>query len=297
MILFFIFLVAILTPPLVNAVVIDNESKFIDIFNSDEKEIVIHIESELLLNNELSINNTLEKLIIIGNSNDSSKIIINKEKSHQKIHFSQNIKQVELLNITVEGNLFFDNNKKILIENVLLSGGIDSNFEKNQNDYFKFKNFNYKTNEPFLEYCINLSGNVEIENSKFWGNHHCEKRIMKHKGNDIYSFFIKNSYFSGEYQSSCLEIENVAQVQITNSFFEKGYCRGDLIYGGSIYALSSKGFIKNCEFRDNFCNSDGGSFYFDSNPSFLIEDINIYNTTALTTVMMIFFISTYKYMI
>jgi len=213
----------------VKSAVVKNESELKNILTNDNQEINITIESELLLNNELNIDGNFKKLTINGHAQNSSSI--NLSNNSQTIYFSRDIEEIELQNITIKGNIYFDNIKKVSIDNVTLFGSIDSNFKNIQNDYIKIKNFNYKAAEYSVKNCINLSGNVDIENSKFWGNSYCKNQILKHKGDSKYSFSVKNSYFSGEYQCSLIDIEYEAQSNIIDSLFEKGYCGSDISNG------------------------------------------------------------------
>jgi len=225
---------------LVNSIVIKNESEFRNIISNNAKEIIIDIESDISISSELKIDNNIEKLIILGKSTDSSSIIFKDLTQH--LLFSKNIKHIELHNISIIGNVFFDNNKRILIYSVSLKGTVDSNYDEIENDYIKISNFYYKTTSYVVGSCINLSGNVEIDNSQFWGGSSCQ-RIFQHEGYDKYTILIKNSYFSGEYNSSCLKIKNELQSYVMDSFFEKGYCK-PYTDGGYILILNLNNFFK-----------------------------------------------------
>ena len=208
---------------MVNSLVVKNESELEKSLTTNQKELIIQIESELLLSNNWYIRNDFERLIIKGSGKDKSSLKF-KDETH-RICFGKEIIWVELQNISVIGNLYFDHNVRVELKEVSVTGSIDSSFDgETLNDYIIFNNVLYRSSPYALLTCINLGGNVQIENSKFWGGSLCQKRLMHFNGEDKYSFSIKDSYLSGEYGCPCLEIEHSPNIEILNSVMEKGQC-------------------------------------------------------------------------
>ncbi len=111
---------------------------------------------------------------------------------------------------------------------------MDSDFNKNSNNYVEIKNLNYTTSEKLkLGNCINLSGNVKIDNSYFYGNSSCENRLLHYNGFGKYTLKLQKSNFDGNYECPFLSIENALNANIETSYFEKGYSSGG-IDGGYI---------------------------------------------------------------
>jgi len=193
-------------------------SDFINLVSENGNEISIDIPSEISIKNNIIINNSIDKIIILGNSPNSSSIKFENENHY--IKFSINVKEIEIKNITIIGNIIFDNNEKITMDNVSITGMIDSNF-KIKNDFFIIKNIHYTPNSNPEDICVNLGGNLEIENSKFFGGISCIYRLMKFYGFNKYNISINNSYFSGEYACAILFIDTTNKADIKNSVFEK----------------------------------------------------------------------------
>lgn len=211
--------------------IINNEDQFLNVINENDEEIIINIESEINISNNINIINSFKKVSINGISSNIS-IIHFSDLSHQ-LYFSNNVEEIEIKNITVFGNININNNKKISIESTTLIGTILSNFT-NTNEYVKFENFIYSSNSISNYQCVNIGGNVEINNSKFISNISCQKYLLNYDGLNKYIITVKNSYFSGEYKCPCLSIENSKNVNINNSVIEKGYIHDNDIDDGYI---------------------------------------------------------------
>eukprot|EP00833_Pecoramyces_ruminatium_P003702 jgi/Orpsp1_1/1177734/evm.model.c7180000062623.1 len=210
---------------IINSKTITNEDEFRTILSSGSKEIEINVENKIDLNDHINIYESYNKISIIGNSGENS--ILNFINPYGQIYFGENVADIEFLNISINGNINFNNNKRITLKNSSLTGYIYSNFEKS-NEYIKLTNFSYKTSNVQSYHCINLGGNIEIENSEFYGSSLCQNRLFDYTGLDKYKINITNSYFSGGYSCPCINIINSVNVNIENSTFEKAYTKPNI---------------------------------------------------------------------
>jgi len=213
----------------IKATTIKNENDIINALSKNTSSIVIiNIDSEIDVTEEIKINNSIKTLYITGNSLDSSKLNLK-----YSLYFDSSIKELKIKNINIDGNLFFKNNEKIIIDNVNLKGYIDSDFDENCNNSIEITELSYKSKEESVENCINLSGNIDIKNSNFFGNSSCRNRLLHYKGFRKYKFYLKESYFNGDYECPFLSIEKASYASIKSILFEKGYSSID-IWGGYI---------------------------------------------------------------
>ncbi len=245
---FFIWLIEV-----INAVVVNNENEIIKTFSEDNNEITLDINSEIDILNDILIPHSLKKLSIIGNSPVFSKL-----NFQNLLYFDSNIEEIEIKNININGNLFFKNNKKITLNNVNLKGYIDSDFNTNSNEYFEIINLIYNPTEKPVINCINLSGNVKIINSNFYGNSSCQNRLIHFNGLSNYNFEYKESNFYGKYKCPFLSIEYASNAIIESSYFEKGYGSKDIIDGGYIKKKGKTIFTFPLKFIQYLTNSSFG---------------------------------------
>ncbi len=203
---------------ILNAVIVESENDIINNLSKNDSEVTLNINSEIDITKEIKINSSIQKLFIIGNSVDSSKFILK-----YPLSFDSTIKEIEINNIIINGTLFFNNNEKITINTVNLNGYIDSDFNENNNNDIKITEFIYKSVNKSVENCINLSGNIKIKKSYFYGNASCRNRLLYYNGFEKYTLDIKESNFNGEYECPFLSIENALNAIIETSHFEKGY--------------------------------------------------------------------------
>ncbi|OUM59143.1 hypothetical protein PIROE2DRAFT_15401 [Piromyces sp. E2] len=210
--------------------------------NKNNAELIINIKNgDLIITNNINLNNNnIKKLKIIGESKDYS--ILNFSNINNGFIFGNSIKEIELSKISINGNLKFMNNNKVEIGNVNINGILDFNSQcfddqciDDQSIIINNLNFHSKTESK--EYCINLFGNVKINNSFFYGNSSCKNGIMKYDGEHMNNIEIIDSYFNGEYLNQCFKIINSLKSEIISSKFEKGasYKNGGLLY---IYSSS-----------------------------------------------------------
>ncbi|OUM59154.1 hypothetical protein PIROE2DRAFT_15380 [Piromyces sp. E2] len=224
-------------------VTVKNEEELNNAFNkyktSEELEININNVNINILN-EISINNNIKTITLKGSSKDSSVLQFN----NNDIGFIFNsIPEIKIYHLTISGNLHFIKNRNIVFEDVDLKGILDiyetfdnniyyslNNIDKyntyyseNLNLNIKLNNFNYyaQTNTQ-KENCINLYGNVVIDNSKFYGNSLCKDSLIKFDGEELNNISITNSNFNGMFFNNCLSIYNAKHSTIKLSTFEKG---------------------------------------------------------------------------
>jgi len=203
---------------ILNAFDVKNENDLINYLSNSDGEITLKINSEIDITKKININSTIQKLYIIGDSLDSSKINL-----IHPLYFVSNIEEIKIKNININGNLFFKNNEIITFDTVNLNGYIDSDFDENSNNYIEIARFTYKPVKELVENCINLSGNIKINSSYFYGNSSCRNRLLYYNGFKKYNLDIKESYFNGDYECPFLSIKNALNATIESSYFEKGY--------------------------------------------------------------------------
>jgi len=218
-----------------NAIIVQSGNDIINCFSKSNGEVILSIDSKIDVTKEIVINDSIKKLSIVGNSVDSARLFL-----RYPFHFNTNLEEIEIKNISINGNLFFKkNNKKIIFNSVNLNGNIDSDFDEDSNNYIEITELTYKpTNESF-ENCINLSGNIKINKSHFYGNSSCHNRLLHYNGFEKYQFELKESFFNGEYECPFLSIESALKADIETSFFEKGYS-SSIIDGGYIKKKKKK---------------------------------------------------------
>jgi len=221
---------------------INNEEELINTienYNLDE-ELKINInDNSIDLSNKITINSNIKKLSLVGSSKDTS--ILKFENSNNGFLFDS-ISEITLTKLTIIGNLNFVKNKNIIFNDVKLNGGLDveetydwnlyhSLNNQNQYDtfylenlslYIQFKDFQYIGSSQEKENCINLFGNVIIDNSTFQGSSSCRDSLVSYDGEDRNSITITNTYFDGNYSNNCLSIYQAKSSSIELSHFEKG---------------------------------------------------------------------------
>ncbi|ORX53773.1 hypothetical protein BCR36DRAFT_284080 [Piromyces finnis] len=260
--------------------VVKDEKDLLKIISSNIKILEINVENEINITNNINVN-SFEKVIISGGSTENS--ILNFLNLSHYLHFDNGVKEIQLNSLSIRGNLYFHDNLKINIQNVHLTGNINSKFDI-RNEYINISNFKYESSSNESDNCINLrGGNVNINNSTFFGSSSCQNRLINYNGNgdDKYNLIIKDSYFSGEYQCPILDIINGFNIDINNSIFEKAYSSESIEGGSVMHALNSYVYIKNCTLKDNLSSEKGGAFYLYDLYDFEADHLDIFNTTSL----------------
>ncbi|OUM62516.1 hypothetical protein PIROE2DRAFT_11150, partial [Piromyces sp. E2] len=224
MIYTFYFILSLFIILRVRADVVHNEKDLYDKLSTKKTDIILTIDSDIIVTKQITLLTTLNQLTINGNSLSTSKLIFN-----YPLVFNENIKDIQIKDIHITGTLTFHNNKRITLDSVVLNGNIESDFDNSSNEYFKFIRVVYRPIDfTSFHHCINLQGNVEILNSKFYGGSSCEDRLLNYDGQSRYQIKIKNTYFSGEDQCSCLSITQSKDTKIEFTEFEKGLGKRDM---------------------------------------------------------------------
>jgi len=213
------FIIGLIIIEVHNEVAIEDENNFINYLASSNKEVTLNINSEIDITKEIVLNDSIKILSIIGDSTLSTKLNLK-----YPFYFDTNLEKIEIKNININGNLIFKkNNKKITLENVNLNGYIDSDLDSNSNNNIEITNLTYKPSMTSVKNCINLSGNIKINKSNFYGNSSCQNRLLYYNGFEKYKIELKESNFNGNDECPFLSIENALEANIETSYFEKGY--------------------------------------------------------------------------
>eukprot|EP00833_Pecoramyces_ruminatium_P003568 jgi/Orpsp1_1/1177600/evm.model.c7180000062083.1 len=252
------------------------------IFNIENIDIKIY-DNIIIEDHYNSTDNSLKYIYINGISNEYSILEFNNTLS-KFIFSNENIEEIYLNNLTIYGNLEFINYQNVNINNVVLYGRMDFNNGISDNKLINIINFRYyglsydklnlKSNN-----CINLYGNVFINNSYFNGNSSCTNNILSYDGENINSIKINESYFNGNYIVGCISIIDSIKSEISSSIFENSYKYKSK--GGTIEIIESNFYINDCIFKNNISLLNGGVFYVYNSYDFEAEDITAYNSTSL----------------
>jgi len=211
------------------SIAIKNENQIISYLSNDNNnEALLEISSEINITKNITISNSIKKLSIEGKSLVSTKLFL-----QYLLLFDSNIEEIEIKHINIYGILFFKNNKRITLNNVNLFGYIDSDFNNHSNEYVNITKLTYEPSGVSVHNCINLSGNVKIDKSYFYGDSSCQNRLLHYNGLENYNFECKESKFNGKKKCPFLSIEYASNANIESSYFEKGYSSNN-IDGGYI---------------------------------------------------------------
>ncbi|ORX42623.1 hypothetical protein BCR36DRAFT_337130, partial [Piromyces finnis] len=137
--------------------------------------------------------------------------------------------------------------------------------------------YNAYTNTAYR--CINLFGNVIIDDSEFYGHSSCVDTILDYNGEYYNYLSISNSYFNGMHSNKCLKIYNSALATIDSCSFENGLA--NVYGGGAMLTYYSNVEVKNCKFKDIYSPYYGGIFYILYPISFTADGLDIHNSTAI----------------
>eukprot|EP00833_Pecoramyces_ruminatium_P015802 jgi/Orpsp1_1/1189834/evm.model.d7180000074835.1 len=244
----------------------------------------------IIITSSFNINDNY--LLNSSNNNDNNNNISIKGRSKNIILSFSNIEDyitfkdydsISLENLTIEGNIYFDNCKNVTISFIQWDGKIKS---VNTNDQeITFNNIKYFNNKTYKsQWGINLyGGNYFIKNSSFYGSKLILENIIQVSGYDEETFSqlnISNSYFSGEYKSRVLNT-NFVNFSSSNTTYINGfsnYC------GGLFYMNYSKISVNNSTIMNTYSNTNGGSFCLDKNNELDITNINVTNSTSFNNV-------------
>jgi len=128
--------------------------------------------------------------------------------------------------MTIKGHLEFNNHNVVNMDNIIMEGSIDFSSNNTENNYIHFNHVQFYGRREKKGHCIHLYGQVEIENSKFYGHPLCEQAIIWYDGENHYDLKIFNSIFDGVYINPCLYVTN-GILFIQKSTFERAASFGN----------------------------------------------------------------------
>jgi hypothetical protein len=163
---------------------------------------------------------------------------------------------------------------------VTLNGNIDFNSKTTEKSTIILNNFQYYSSSTLRNHCINLCGNIKIDNSSFYGSDLCKRSIIYYHGNSVNTVEINNSYFDGAYSNNCISIIDSLQANIYLTTFEKCASYNEE-GGGAIHVKHSNIIIEHCHFNNNFSLNHGGAIYVYDSYVFRAKNIEITKTTAI----------------
>eukprot|EP00833_Pecoramyces_ruminatium_P005720 jgi/Orpsp1_1/1179752/evm.model.c7180000070648.1 len=297
-------------------VTINNENELLNSFelaNNNKDELIININDVTLeLFDNIDIYSSVKKLCIIGTSKENSILKFNdisKGMILTNLNYELN-QEIKFVNLTFSGRMEIYSIVNVIFEDVVYNGNLY--FDKLNKNILNSKEYNYNreylnknlkmnitmsriiynalTLTPYR--CINLYGNVVINESNFYGHESCVNAIIQYNGDGINNIDISSSYFNGMYKNECIYIYNSVSASIEFSTFENGesYVGGILTYNGSIK-------INNCTFKNFYTPEYGGVFFIYYPQYFSADKINIYNSTAIHGGSNFFIYSLFNYMV
>ena len=234
---FFLFIFLTLLYRKVKSIYVKDELDLQSCLSNDKDSLTINISpnKKIDIQKDIKIINSIEKLKFVGDNENTS--VLNFINSGNRFYFTENVKEIEFQNLSIIGNLFFENNINVNFKSVSIFGSIDSNFDK-YNEKVTFTNVNYQSSTISTGNCINLGGNVNINYSHFLGSSSCKLRLLNFNGLNKYNLEIKNSHFDGNYKCPCLKVDNGKNVNIYSNYFTRGYISElDNLNGGGLLLI------------------------------------------------------------
>ncbi|ORX42621.1 hypothetical protein BCR36DRAFT_306403, partial [Piromyces finnis] len=212
--------------------------------NNNLSELIININDVTLdLTENIKVDSSVEKLHIIGKSKEKS--VLNFSDIGNGIILTnllyKTTQEIKFTNLTITGRLEFYSIVNVELEDVIINGsflfdksnnyiwdsGSDSSYnaeymEKNLDVTITLKRILYNAYTNTAYRCINLFGNVIIDDSEFYGHSSCVDTILDYNGEYYNYLSISNSYFNGMHSNKCLKIYNSALATIDSCSFENG---------------------------------------------------------------------------
>jgi len=198
---------------------IKNSNDFINGLK-DEEEIFI-LQNDIILSNEDALNVHSKKVVISGKSKNTNISFSNNFSIN--LSFLSNCEEIELKNISITGNIKFNNNHNIKFDNVFFNGyfiSVNDN-EINNNSTLQLLNSELHLVNEYIGYEI-YNYNLDIKNSEIYGNDVLNLNLMSiiNERNNTKSIVIDNTYFSGNYFNGAINVY-YADITCSNSHFEK----------------------------------------------------------------------------
>ncbi|OUM69448.1 hypothetical protein PIROE2DRAFT_2534 [Piromyces sp. E2] len=271
---------------------VNSEDELLNNIKLKTDSLTINIEKKVEIHDEIEINNNIKELNIIGTSKDNSILIFNDITNG--LIFTGNIQKVKIKDITIFGYLKFINSNYIEINDTILNGTMDIESNDSNSLIINFNNFVFQGNTNKKNSCISLVGNVDINNSTFYGSPHCEDSIISYNGENHNTIIIKNSKFDGVYSNNCLNIFQAYKFDIKLSQLFNGGAYNEK-GGGAIRMIESNSFVEDCQFNNNFSEHCGGIFSLENSYNFSAKNIISYNSTAIKSGSIVFAKAESKY--
>jgi len=215
--------------------------------NKSLKKLVINLNDKTFeFSDDIKIESSVEKLYIEGTSKDHTIIKFNNVTNG--IIFTNSLnsskQEIKFKNISINGYLKFNSIVNMVLEDANINGTMDidktididkdnisdEDYENYMNNYLNvtitMKKIIYNGLTDSKYNCINLYGNVIIDESKFYGSPFCENSLIHYDGESFNSINISNSHFDGMFSNNCISMINGNSADIGSSEFEN--CSGHL---------------------------------------------------------------------
>ena len=196
-------------------ITVKNEEELINALNQ-EKDSIIKIIGKIIITEKITVNSSNSK-------NNKSITVIGDISTKPSIDLTNYIIFENCLNVTIKdimlyGDLKFNNNRKISIENSVLNCTVDAT-STNTNSIIEINNSNIFCKDiNNSESCLKiLNYHTVIHNSNIKGNIVPYKRIIGVSGNNRY-LNITNSIINGNNYNQAISIEK-GLINIKNSDF------------------------------------------------------------------------------
>lgn len=198
-----------------------------DIYIKNEKELIENINSNdvLIIDDIFDVNNTIET-----SSNELFITIKGKSPGTSSINFLNDAKfifnnnGVQIIDVTLNGNIIFNNTTDIQINGIIFNGCLMVTLNGG-NIYIKDSIMIPKSKDIMDNGFIFKNGEIYINKTKFYGNSNI-KNLIYFNGNKKYMISINDSVLDGNYLSSHINISN-STVNINNSKLINGYSETD----------------------------------------------------------------------
>lgn len=199
--------------------------------NNSVDELIINLNDKTFtFSNDITIENSIEKLYITGESKEKSILKFSNLNNGFKVTNLFRIEQeINFINVTIYGNVQFNNIDNVKFEDVIINGTIDVNKISKNDITITMKKIIYNGLTNSRINCLNLYGNINIDDSKFYGSSLCTNNLLYHNGETLNTVNISNSYFNGMSSNNCIKMIGRVSANINTSTFENCY---GLIEGG-----------------------------------------------------------------
>jgi len=198
---------------------INSSNDFLSGIENREENLFLQNDIKIDANDVIKIQS--KKVIISGRT--KSTIFQFTNNYSVNLSFLENCEEIELKNLSITGNFKFNNNKNITFNNVIFNGYFisENNNDISENSRLQLLNSEFHLISQFNGYEIH-NYHLTIENSQIYGNDMLNLSLISiiNDENSIKNTIIDNSYFTGNYWNSAINIE-YSDITCSNSVFEK----------------------------------------------------------------------------